>query len=46
MLEIKDHEIEKKKDPSSMRFLLKRKSFEMNEYPSKQMIEELNEDEN
>lgn len=43
MAEIKDHEVEKKKDPESMRFLMKRKSFEMNEYPSKQVLEELNE---
>lgn len=35
MAEIKDHEIEQKKsNPKSMRFLQKRKSFEMNEYPS------------
>ena len=38
MAEIKDHEIEKKKDPKSMKFLKKRKSKELNEYPSKEML--------
>lgn len=46
MAEIKDHELEKKKkNVKSMKFIQKRKSFEMNEYPSRQMLEELEEQE-
>ena len=45
MAEIKDHEIEKKNDLNSLQFLQKRKSSEMNEYPSQQMLEEIQKDE-
>lgn len=44
MEEIKDHEVEKKKDPHSMKFLQKRKTLEQNEYPSKERLMELTEE--
>ena len=40
MEEIKDHELEKKKDPNSQKFLQKRKTMEMNEYPCKELLRE------
>ena len=38
MEEIKDHELELKKDPGSQKFLMKRKTMELNEYPSKELL--------
>ena len=45
MAEIKDHEMDKKKDQKSLRFLQKRKTSEFNEYPSKQMLDKIKEKE-